>query len=339
MRQKSLIPRVSAIALGLKSVAVLHFHQLILRTFFGLLIVGVAHAAQWEIPHQELQELQLRAKAGKLLVRRTEGAMIKVRIEGSAASTWSQDVRNGVLSIVGPEENTSVEDSSITIELPLGAYVATFVFEDVRAELQNVSRVTVHALKGQIIGRSTGEGVHYFMQKGEIQSFKHTGALEIENFGGKVTVTDGQSSFKVRLFSGDLQIEKNLGSLLLESHSSTAKIRQQHGIVGLQWGKGTLTMEDFSGRLEGTSSDGQLLFKVNPDSVIDLQATRGKVNVNLPTNSGAKLNLRTVAGEVSVPSPLRVAREGRFRVAKGVLSGALKGSINIRTEEATIGIR
>ncbi len=315
--------------------------QLLLSTGMTSLL----SAAQWEFPSAGIQEIQVRAKAAKILVKQAVGASVRVSIVGPKEMSWSQELKaiDGVtiktLYITGPEDSLVVGDSFLTIELPKEILSTKLVFEEVRAELQSVSQVQVSALKGQIIGNNTGEGIHYNLQKGDIQSFQHKGSLEIESYGGKILVKDGQGNLKVQLFSGDLTIEKNQGRIQLESQSSVARIKEQQGVVSLQWGRGSLSLSDFSGRLEGASTEGQLQLQLKPESIVDLQAGRGKVNVSLPSGSGASLNLKTITGDLSVPSPLKAGREGKFRIARGKLSGALKGSVSIHAEDASISVK
>lgn len=318
--------------------------------FFALILwESAAWSLLWDIPTQGVSEIQVRARAAKLVIKQGSLAnTLKVSILGGKEDQWRQQVQaqemnEGVgmkiLKITGPEDGITVEDTILSLELPAMAIPSKFVFEEVRAELQSVTKLTLSALKGKIVGRNTGDGVKYFMQKGEIHSQKHTGNLEIESFGGKVSVSEGQGPFKVKLFSGDLVLEKNSAALTLESYSSTAKITEQQGNVSLQWGKGSLVMNEFSGRLEGTSADGQLKLQVKPESLIDLQTTRGSVNVSLPTSSGASLNLRSASGDLSLPNSIKPTREGRFRIVRAKLPGTQKGSVAIRSDEANIVIR
>lgn len=304
-----------------------------------LFLCSMSLAAEWEIPAQEIQEIQFRGRAAKLMVQRAKGAAIRVSIVSPDEIDWEKKVVNNTLSIAGPENRGSVDDTKITVEIPQSVTRSDFVFEDVRADIYSVSRLMLTTLKGKISGFSTGEGVRYFMQKGEIQSFEHTGGLEIESYGGKVMINDGQAALKIRLFSGELAINKNQGPLNLESQNVQAKINGQQGNTNLQWGKGNLSLMEFAGRLEGLSRDGQLQLQLKPDAMVDLQAERGKVSINLPSDSGASVNLRTVGGGISVPGPLRAGREGRFRVAKGKLPGSAKGNIIVRGEDASLVIK
>lgn len=303
-------------------------------------------AMQWDIPSMGILEIQLRTKAAKIIVKPSDNSQIKVTITGPKELEWVQEQINiesaanrKILKITGPEEGVSVADTTVILGLPRESISTKLVFEEVQADLQSVAQVQVTALKGQITSRSTGDGVHYVLQKGEIQSFQHRGALEIESFGGKVQVKEGQAHLKVQVFSGNILLEKNAGRLQLESQSSSAKIAEHQGVVSLQWGKGSLAISDFSGRIEGTSLEGQLQLQVKPESIIDLQAGRGRVSVALPPGSGASLNVKTVTGDLSVPQPLKPAREGKYRMARGKLAGAHKGSVTIRAEDASIVVK
>lgn len=319
-------------------------------TLFKALIVAfsveVIGAVQWELPTQGIQEVQVRAKAAKLTVKSIEGTLLRILITSSKEPLWSQEVltldsvtNQKVLKIYGPEEGITVEDTVINIEVPKEGIYTKLVFEDVRAEINSVAQLTLSSLKGRIVAQSTGENVHLSLQKGEIQSIQNKGAMEIEAYGGKVLVKDGQSSIKLLLFNGDLNIEKNSGKLHLVSYSSSAKINDQQGAVQLQWGKGNLSMTDFMGHLEGESQDGTLQIQVKPEARVDLQAMRGRVQVQLPNGSGASLRLKTATGDLIVPSPLKPAREGKYRVVNGKLAGLNKGRVNIHSEEASIIVK
>lgn len=306
----------------------------------GIQLVSlVAAATEWEIPSFGVQDIQVRARAAKLTVQKTEGTNIHVSISGQNEQSWQHELQNSNLVITGPEEGASPEETKILIEIPSSISQSHFVFEDVRADIKAVSRLSITALKGRISASSTGEGVKYFMQKGEILSAQHNGSLEVESYGGKITINDGQGAVKVRLFAGDLTINKNQGSLHLESNSSSAKINGLQGNLSLLWGRGNLNLTEFVGRMEGVSSDGQLQLQLKAEAMVDLQADRGKVNVSLPSDSGALVNVRTASGSITVPGPIKSGREGRFRVARGRLVGASKGSITIRSDDASIGIR
>jgi len=323
----------------------------------------------WNIPIYGLSEIEVRAHAAKVVIKQGDSSgTLKVSILGGKEGLWRHEVQSilvsggisntsasgsassgsnlnsneslsKVLKITGPEEGISIEDTILSIELPPGAPSSKFAFEEVRAELQGVSKLTLSALKGKITGKNTGEGIKYFMQKGDIQSTKHTGTLEIESFGGKISISESQGATKIKLFSGDLVLEKNTGALSIESYSSSAKISDHQGNVNLQWGKGNLVINEFAGRLEGTSADGQLQIQLKTDSLIDLNAIRGKVSVKLPASSGASLNLKSVSGELILPGTLKPTREGRFRVVHSKLPGTQKGSVAIHSDEASIVIR
>lgn len=314
-----------------------YFSRRVLISF--ILNAATTHAAQWEIPSQGLQEVVIRGRVAKLQVQRGDDAMVRVSVSGANEKNWQQDLQNNILKISGPDEAGPMEETKLVVQIPATVQRSEFIFEEVRAEVKGLSRFTMTAMKGKISGEDTGEGVRYFLQKGEIQSTRHQGALEIESYSAKVTINDGLGALKIRLFGGELLLNTNQGALNLESHSAAMKINGQQGILHLQLGKGSLVLNDFSGRLEGVSADGQLQINLKPDAMIDLQADRGKVSVVLPGDSGANINVRSVTGAITVPGPLKAAREGRYRVAKGRLSGTFKGSVNIRADEANVGIR
>lgn len=316
-----------------------------LRSFYLFLFLmnwcGSAWSVIWDIPAAGLQELQVRARAAKLVVKQVEGATtVKVSVLGSKEDSWSHEIlSNKVLKITGPEEGITVEDSILSLEIPAGTLVSKMGFEEVRADLQSVTKLSLTALKGKIQAHNTGEGVKLFLQKGDIQCQKNSGSLEIESFSGKVSISEGVAPIKLKLFNGELIFDKNSSALTIESQSATAKITEQTGNVSLLWGRGNFVMNDFSGRLEGTSSDGHLQIQLKPDASLDLQAQRGRVSVSLPYSSGATLNLKSVAGEMSLPHALKPSRDGRFKILRSKLPGTQKGSVAIRSEDATIIIK
>lgn len=313
-------------------------------TSIGVLFVVVGYglagwANHWEFSDQGIREIRVQGKAAKVQLTQVEGALLRVSVSGKNESAWHQELQNGVLKVEGASDAGSVEGSSLMIEIPKGAISSSVVLEEGNIDLKGVSRVAVNLLKGKIVASQTGEGMRYFMQKGEVQSRQQSGALEIESYGGKIMLSEGQGPVKIRLFNGEIAMAKNMGSLSLDSFSSSAKIDAQQGAVSLHWGKGALSFADFSGRVEGVSEDGQIQIQTKSEAMVDLQAMRGRVQIHLPKDSGATLNVRSSGGEVSLPSSIKLAREGKVRVARGKLGGAIKGSINIRTEEASIGIR
>jgi hypothetical protein len=64
------------------------------------------------------------------------------------------------------------------------------------------------------------------------------------------------------------------------------------------------------------------------------------VTVQAPPNSGASLNLTTQEGEITVPSYLKVNRDGSQKSLRAHLKGdGQKGSIFVRAVEGSIIIR
>ncbi len=302
---------------------------------WGRLVLGV----QFEWSGQTVQEVNLRAKAAHIVIQKSAGSMVRLNIQGAKENLWNQEIQGTTLTIVGPEDGLTVNDVKVVVEIPQGIMQSYFSFEDVNAEILGASRVTLQALRGKVAAKSTGEATRIFLQKGEISGQDFNGSLEIECFNGKVQILNGQSSLKLRQFSGDFNIVKNSGTIKLEAQNVQGKILGQQGLVSMNWGKGSLQLLDFSGRAEGTSMDGLLTFGLKPESLIDLQAVRGKVSVELPRESGASLNIRSVSGELNGPSSIRPAREGRFKVIRGKMAGSLKGSVVVSSEEASVTVR
>lgn len=296
-----------------------------------------AVVSQW--PVAEFKELRVQAKAARVVIQKTEGSSLRIDITGLRESAWKQEKEGDLLILTGPDFGGGVNDSTLTLGVPASSPSVTLVFEEVQAEIEGLSRFSLSALRGKVNGRQWGEGARIFLQTGEVNCYRPTGGVEMESFGAKILVNDGRGPMKVRLFNGDLQMDRNEGGLFLDAFSSTAKINGHRGSLNLNWGKGDLNVTDFTGRVDGQSQSGQIVLGLKNESHVELQAGTGKVSVRLPPQSGSQINLRTNLGTLSVPEAVRSGREGRFKVARGRLTGGVKGSVVIRSDEAAISVR
>ncbi|MGZ3772323.1 MAG: DUF4097 family beta strand repeat-containing protein [Pseudobdellovibrionaceae bacterium] len=179
-----------------------------------------------------------------------------------------------------------------------------------------------------------------YLQKGDTNIQEHVGKINLDSYGGNVALRNIQGDIEADVFSGQVQIEKNRGFLSLVTQLAHSKINQGSGTVQFENGKGSLNVQAFQGRVEGKSQEGSVTIAMAPDSETDVKSKSGKVNIQLPLNSGAHLNLLTTEGEIFVPAELKVSKIGTEKFVRGRLRGdAQGGSVFVRSQDGVISVK
>lgn len=342
---------------------VLKFHFLFVVALSVVSIPSAIFAANWEFSSKEVHEIILTGLKAQVVVNAVsaDSPISLFTGDSSHASTttssnivnplqsqyvkntlysyWNTNVANGVLLFQGAEQAASAADENIHLALPAGVKLK-IVLNSGKVQLgAQVGKVFVRLLQGQVNAFKTQDNLQIFIQKGDVLVEDHFGNVDIESYQAHVVVKNNQGSVDLVNFMGESNIEKPFGHLNLQSKLGNGRIASPQSGVHFQLGRGQLTATEVSSRFEGGVEEGSLVVTALPDSEIDVQAGKGRVQVQLPPQSGALLNLKTISGELVAPSPLKVARDSKYKIVKGRLNGTQKGLVVIRGDDASVVVK
>ncbi len=198
----------------------------------------------------------------------------------------------------------------------------------------------LHLQKGKILTKDTTTSLSIHTQSGEVAVTDHQGRLELDTYKANVAIKGLIGDVDMQNFSGDLLVDHGKGSMNLNIGQGSAKVLASSGALQFDLGKGVLTTNQFLGRIEGQTTEGPVNINLGAEGEVSVKSQSGKVTIGNAATSGAWINLNTAEGEIFVPSPLKVSRDGSQKFIKGRLKGeAQKGSIFVRSQDGAIIVK
>jgi hypothetical protein len=298
-------------------------------------------AGVWDFPSASILEVLVTGTGANIQVTQvTAESPIRVAVTGPLEGRWTSLIEANKLRVQNASDtNANGQETSIQIQLPATKKI-TIALNEGRVNLgPQIGGIFVRILKGQVVAQRTIENLQIFIQKGDVIIESHQGDLNIESYAAKLVVKNPHGAVDLTNFMGETLVEKPQARLNIQSRMGNARILSPKAAVNFNWGIGQLSVSELSNRCEGSLEEGSLTVSALADSEVDVHAIKGKIQVNLPSSSGAWLNLKTSSNEIAVPSPLKLGKDAKYSVVKGRLSGPNKGSVIVHGEETSVIVR
>jgi hypothetical protein len=303
-----------------------------------------ARGASVDIPLRGTERFQLKANDVQLTWVVVSGPTLKVY--GLSAS---QGKRHGDLLFFDLKEMSSKEEFStlakkkgtpLKIEIHGPSMPIDLNLRDGQIALAKMNHeVLIQMISGSIVINQSKGPFQLRLHKGQISVQDSSGKTGVELYSGQVTLKDVSDSV-LNIFSGNLNIQGLQGNLALNTQSVIGKVAGMSGTLTLDSQKGSLHLTQFHGRLEGQTVEGLVSAQILPESEVQLKGKKGRFNFQVPTNSGAYLNLWTGEGEIFVPKELNVVKSALEKSVKGRLRGeSQKITISAKTSEGTVVVK
>jgi DUF4097 and DUF4098 domain-containing protein YvlB len=151
------------------------------------------------------------------------------------------------------------------------------------------TRVTAHAVSGDIRVHGTGAAVEVHSVSGDISVRDASDRLEVGTVSGDLTVARASGRLQFESVSGDMMAEELTGDLTIETISGEMTLRRST-LAGIR-------ASSMSGDLE---YDGPF----SPTGTYRFNSHSGNVEFGLPANAGATLQLETFSGRIASDFPL-----------------------------------
>lgn len=293
---------------------------------FQLLGRGVALGGGAAIPlvDQRLSanRIELTAAASDVEVRAADGTQIQIEAiqHGGSRGDYTIDVGQSGGTVQVSETSNSLfcifcsRHVSYRIAVPSGA----------AAQIKTASgSIDVAGLSG---------AVELSTVSGDVRANDLTGGLTVGTTSGEVRLDNVQGQLEVSTISGDVRLED--GKITAANVSTTSGEVELDGVAGpLTIGtvSGDVRVRDASAsRLTVNTTSGEFEFSGGLDrgGANSVSSISGDVKLELPSDSGVRLDASTVSGSISSDFDLSNREEGRR---------SLKGAIGDGAADLTIG--
>lgn len=251
--------------------------------------------------------------AGSITVRAGDGEEIQVRYVKHAPRTSDLDrievdirPREGGLTIVTRHPGTLVVNSSVRLEViaPPGASF----------DLNTGSgSVEVSGLKG---------GGKAETSSGRVTARDLSGTVALHTSSGRMSVQSFEGNLNLHVSSGSIEVAGMKGNLDAHTSSGSIDVRDAQGWVRLQTSSGSI---DYSGAPEGDCS-----FKTGS----------GSIDLRLPSDLDARVDLHTGSGTIRVNYPLQGEQDGLGKHdMRGYIGSGRGVSISASTSSGNVTLR
>ena len=248
--------------------------------------------------------------AGNITVRAGEGEEIQVRYVKHAPRTSDLDrievdirPRAGGLTIVTRYPGTRVMNSSVRLEViaPPGASF----------DLNTGSgRVEVSGLEGG----------------GKAQT--SSGRVTARDLSGTVALHTSSGGMSVQTFDGDLNVHVSSGSI---------DVAEMKGNLAAHTSSGSIDVVDAQGWVRLETSSGSIDYSGSPEGECSFKTGSGNIDLRLPSDLDAEVDLHTSSGSIRVDYPLE--GESDRQDVQGIIGSGRGVSINARASSGSITLR
>ena len=275
--------------------------------------------------------IELVAAASDVEVRTWDGAQIRVEAtqRGGARGDYTIDVTQS-------GDTVHVTESTRNFFSFFGSRSLSY-----RISVPKGAQADIKTASGEIDVSGVGGAVSLNSVSGDVRASDLTGGLTVGTSSGEVTLHDIDGKLAVSTISGDVQLED--GKVDNVSVSTTS------GEVKLQGVAGPLNLDSISGDITvSDAQDGQLTISTTSGGVEydgglarggsnTVNSISGDVELQLPEDSGFRLDASTVSGDLDSDFDLQGGEQGR-RALSGV-AGTGDTTLKIDTTSGSIHIR
>ena len=208
------------------------------------------------------------------------------------------------------------------------------------------SKATVKIVAIKTVRAGSYRTAEQFLEKVEII---------IEQFSNEIQITadyprKGSASGFWNLFSGSKKPQVNIQYELTVPEDSELDIRTTNGAVKIEevFGNilarttnGAVNLENVNGNAIAKTTNGSVkasFIKFQKHNEIELRSTNGRIYLELPENTSARLSARTTNGKISTDFPVNVLGGLSSRKIEGTIGNG-NGKIDLRTTNGSITIK
>lgn len=264
---------------------------------------------------------------GQFTLERRDGVIVLAAQGSDNRKTWKENLKSWekqklVLEIGGPA-------LPVEVHLRQGSVHLNRWNKDARV---NLREGLIH------IAYSNGH-FRLSLNKGDIDINDSGGRLGLDLYQGSVDLKQVHFDADLRVLGGTVNLSEGKGHWNLTTSGAQTKMQKFSGTLQVDLNKGSLSATAFQGRAEGQTVEGGVTLSVLGDTDVNLKSQSGRLQVNLPTQGGALLNLSTQEGELTVPTGLRIYRGTNEKALRTRYRGEGTLSVTLRSQDGNILVK
>lgn len=309
---------------------------------------GSPASAPLEMTVEEGDQLRIQGLHAQVTLNGTTGGS-SLKVKGLGENGFTFERKDKVLWIHGKEsdnrkewkENLKAwEKLPTAIEITGGSLPTEIHLRQGGVQINKWGKeVRLDLRDGNVAINQSSGAFRLNLQKGNVTVAKSSGRLMLDMFQGQVTLNDLNADADLHLFSSSLAADGGKGHWSLFSSNANAKIQKFAGTLQLDLSKGSLSATAFQGRAEGQTGESSVTLAVLPETDVNLKSVSGRLQVNLPPQTGVFLNLAAGDGEIVGPSDLRVSRTATEKTLRARYRGEGSLSVTLRTQDGNIVVK
>jgi len=248
-------------------------------------------------------------------------------------------------------EKESFLERLFTVKKSVGGYVSYHILvpKDIQeADLSVTSgEIKVFYLNGKLNLSSTSGDLEITGVEGKISSSVTSGNIQLKDTKGQLSLEGTSSDMRFKNIQGELKIECTSGSVVIEDLKGSLKSSQTSGDLEVKGLSGNLSANNTSGDiwieqsqggldLNSTSGDIEARIQILPSKYYYMETISGDINLFVPKDAQADLEIETTSGEISLNIPMVLKTVSRHSLS-GIL-GSGGGKVEINTVSGDINL-
>jgi hypothetical protein len=156
---------------------------------------------------------------------------------------------------------------------------------------------------------------------GDIEITHLKGKVQGETSGGNLRLTEVEGGVRLETSGGNIRGEKLAGEIAMETSGGNIAIAGVTGSVDVSTSGGDIRLGDVDGKIKAETSGGNMILKLkNENKGVAAETSGGDIDISVPRNINATLDLSTTGGDVQCDLP--VTMSGKFN------EGRIRGTVN-----------
>ena len=279
------------------------------------------------------------------LFKKSLGSPLKIDFEVSVPKKSSLEIMNnrGPVSIADINGDLDIKNSRGSIEIKqihgnvrARTERASLVLADIVGPVIAVNHrgsILIERVEGSLEAKTERAGMEISAVTGPVIAGNHRGGITIDDVTGTVRASTERSSIEIFNVSDEIQAVNHRGSIHVEYAASHVSAVTERSHIELFEVKGDIEAKNDRGKIHITRAEGSVraetdrgsihaeIIELSPNPRFFFKSDRGDIEVLLPENLNADVNIQVLKGEVESDFPLSISGTISDRKMEGSING------------------
>lgn len=281
--------------------------------------------------------LKIEAPHAKISFKEATGSKIIVNFKGDSSFFGGVSLKRYGSKIV-LKTSSGFKENAPKVELSVSAPAMSAFVNIGKGELKVsgwTGDLTVVGSKAQFNINSTKGKLSLSLQNGQIKVGQHVGELKIDAYKASTQISKLTGELNLESFSGTVELAQHKGGANVLLHKGAFNVAKSFGAYGFKSEKAQINLKSHKGELKGRLGAGSMSARLIGTQNVQINTKAAPVTLKV-ASTGARADIGTLEGYLTLPRQLARARVGSMTVSKGKMSGSDGGTVYVRTESGNI---